>query len=242
MPFLVLLVWYQALVTGNPLHATYAVISGEEARLSIVLGDIIAGARFTLYRAAELATWISPILGGAYACCLFAKVRSRTIRFYDLLFPSFFLGFVFFPELGGNRYGPRYYFETFPLMVVTIASGVGPLVREWRPSRLRSLAFNGAAACVTYLLTALTAGLSAYHRQVESRHEPFRLVESRSLSDAIVIVRRGVNDGMISLDYPRNDPSLSAPVLYARPATTPEQRPRHRQIWQHAGQQQAGLG
>ena len=160
--------------------------------------------------------WVSPVLPVVYLFCLAFKLRARSLRFYDLIFPAFVLGFIFFPSLGGNRYGPRYYFEAFPLMLATVFS-VAPQIALWARRRWeRPLALHGAASTAVYLMVALPLALSAYHAQVEKREEPYRLATGAGLRNAVVIIETSSGGGLLAEDLARNEQARDAPVLYAR--------------------------
>lgn len=216
LPFLVLLLAYQYFVTGDPLRSTYALITDKDASLSIAPADLFYGMEATVYHLVELCVWASPVFPVIYLLCLILKLRARSLQFYDLIFPTFVLGFIFFPSLGGNRYGPRYYFEAFPLMLATVLS-VAPQVAAWaRRWWERPLALHAAASTALYLIVALPLALSAYHAQVERREEPYRLAASQRLRNAVVIVESTSGGGLLAEDLARNEQTLDAPVLYAR--------------------------
>ena len=234
LPFLGLLMVYQYLVTGSPIRTTYALIAASDTFISISPGSILRGAALTFDRLKELEIWASPLLPFAYLISLGFKFKYRSIAFYDLIFPCFIAGYVFFPDLGGNRYGPRYYYDAFPLMIVTIISAM-PHVLAWVGStRWHSLVANVVAATLIYLLTGLPFVSSSYHRQVEARQEPYRLALMNGLENAIVIIKSSSGKNLLAEDLTRNEPGLQASILYARAIADPEELRRifpHRSIW-----------
>lgn len=234
LPFLAWLMAYQYWITGNPLHNTYSLITVDDVFVSFKLDDILSGAQLTEYRFAELSIWASPLLLPAYVICLVSKIRNRSLAFYDFVFPCFVLGYVFFADLGGNRYGPRYYFDAYPLMLVTMASAA-PQVASWvGHTTRRALVLNAVAISGVYLLTALPFAVKDYHAQVVTREEPYRLAAARGLANAIVIVETPSGRGLLESDLARNEPDLHAAVLYARPeASIPDLRRMFpdRSIW-----------
>jgi hypothetical protein len=236
LPFLAWLMAYQYWITGNPLHNTYSLITTDDVFLSFKPHDILEGAQLTLYRFAELSVWGAPLLVPAYLVCLVSKVARRSLAFYDLIFPCFVVGYVFFADLGGNRYGPRYYFDAFPLMLVTIVSAV-PQVTSWVEGTTRRALVTGALAISgVYLLTALPFAVKDYHAQVVTREEPYRLAAAQGLANAIVILETPSGRGLLESDLARNEPDLHAPVLYARPEVPiPELRKSFpdRSIWMY---------
>jgi hypothetical protein len=63
-----------------------------------------------LYNIGDLVPWISPFLIAGYVVAFRRKIATRTLVFYDFVFPSTVIAYLFVHGLGGNRYGPRYYF------------------------------------------------------------------------------------------------------------------------------------
>jgi hypothetical protein len=209
---------YQDVVTGSPFLPTYYV-SVDNVLPAFDGASIRHALLVTSYRLLELEIWTCPLLPPIYLACLIGKARAGTLRFYDLLFPSFVAGFVLFGELGGNRYGPRYYFDVFPLMLVTIASGL-PQVNVWLRGRCgRAIGFNAIVICVLYLVGSLPFASAAFHQQVTARQAPYLMVRHQGVENAVVILRQF--DDMWLYDLVRNDADLRAPVLYARPGTSP---------------------
>jgi hypothetical protein len=242
LPFLACLLAYQYWVTGNPLRDTYSLITADpdDVSLSLKAHAVIYGAQLTLYRLAELSIWTSPLLLPAYLFCFLSKAKSRSLAFYDLIFPCFILGYVFFPDLGGNRYGPRYYFDAFPLMIVTIVSSRSQLASLAQGLNLRVLAMNAIAISAVYLLTSLPFAFKDYHAQVVMREEPYRLAAARRLENAIVVIESPSGRGLEGDDLARNEADLEAPVLYARSeASMSELRRRfpQRSIWRYEREQ-----
>jgi hypothetical protein len=236
LPFLAWLMAYQYWITGNPLHNTYSLITADDAHLSFEPDDVLEGAQLTVYRFAELSVWGSPLLLPAYVVCLVSKIRHRSFAFYDLIFPGFVLGYVFFADLGGNRYGPRYYFDAFPLMLATIVSAAPRVTSRVPGATRRALAMSALATSGVYLLTALPFAVKDYHAQVVTREEPYRLAAAHGLANAIVILETSSGRGLLQSDLARNEPDLHAPVLYARPEVPiPELRRRFpdRSIWMY---------
>ncbi len=220
LPFLGLLMTYQYLVTGNPLQSTYALIANKDSFLSFTSRAVAVGVNLTAYRFEELGIWTSPIVVPVYLFCILSKLKSRSIAFYDLVFPAFVAGYVFFPDLGGNRYGPRYYFDSFPLMLVTIVSAA-PHAAEWaRRLWNRPLAVCAMQVSVIYILVELPFAFATYHRQVESREEPYHFASAQRLDKAVVVVETSSGDGFLAEDLVRNDEALKARILYARAGVT----------------------
>ena len=239
LPLLACLMAYQYGVTGSPLRDTYSLITTDDVYLSVEPAHVAYGLELVPKRFAELTAWASPLLLPIYLFCLWSKAQARSIAFYDLIFPSFVVGFVFFADLGGNRYGPRYYFDAFPLMLVTILSAK-PLPALVAPQlNWRAFSCNAVAISAVYFLTALPFALKNYHAQVLLREEPYRLAAARHLEDAIVVIESSSGPGLQAEDLARNRADLQGPVLYARPRTSMSQLRSQfpeRSIWRYGGE------
>jgi hypothetical protein len=235
LPFLGFLMLYQDSVTGSPFKTSYSVINVKELSfLTLAPEDLILGTKITFFRLVELGLWVSPLLVTMYAAALIAKIRSRSLAFYDLIFPSFVIGFFFFPSLGGNRYGPRYYYEAFPLMLITMGTAL-PSLREWL-RRWRDRRYGVHAVLVTglYLVTAYPFIISDYHQQLLRRQEVYHLAEAMNLTQAIVLIKSRPDSGFQAKDLVRNGINLNQPILYARGMTPIEElraRFPDRTIW-----------
>jgi len=167
-------------------------------------------------RMAELALWTSPILLIAYSGCLLLKFKDRKLAYYDLIFPSFVLAYVTFAAEGGNRYDPRYYFDAYPLLTVTIVSALPSVTARLDRSIGRAMLPLASIACLLYLLGTWPLVLIGFRREVLSREEPFRLAAQAMLANAIVIQDTKSGLGLNKWDLVRNPPSMDAVVLYAR--------------------------
>jgi hypothetical protein len=121
--------------------------------------------------------------------------------------------------LGGYRYGPRYYFDAFPLMIVTIVSAIPAVKARLDRPMGRAILPIASIACLLYLLGTWPLVLTGFRREVWAREEPFRLVAQARLKNAIVIQDTATHPGLTPSDLVRNPPSMDAAVLYARSGT-----------------------
>jgi Dolichyl-phosphate-mannose-protein mannosyltransferase len=247
-PIIGLLAAYQYLITGSPFHSTYVVMSDAAdpsvPSLSLEPELVLIGVMLTPVRLAELALWTSPIVLMAYLGSLWLKFKERTLAFYDLIFPSFVIAYVFFVGSGGNRYGPRYYMEAFPLLVVTIVSAAPSVLARVNQPMYRMLIF-APIACLLYFLAAWPLVSTGFRREVFAREEPFRLAREATISDAVVILETASAPGLVTSDLVRNPPTMDAAVLYARPDTDRKavrQAFPTRSIWRYTRQDQTQAG
>jgi hypothetical protein len=221
-PFLAGLLWYNWRVTGNPLlmvnswgypllhlglHAVdeWGVPSPLRSRSAMII-----------VRAVELAEWSSTILVVAYVPALLWKWQRGRLRFHDFVFPIIVIAYFFYPG-AVNRYGPRYYFEAYPLLALTVATCAAAfLQRPWRDrwgEAAQALIFAHLVTCI------LSVAIFSYYMRwiIDQRSDVFDQVARAGLHDAVVILHSptGVIRPMEQLDLTWNGTDLSGDVLYA---------------------------
>ncbi|HET6466888.1 MAG TPA: hypothetical protein VFG43_00795 [Geminicoccaceae bacterium] len=213
LPFLLALLAYQDLVMGSPFVSTYAAdIESPQFRFRLTSGAVLQ----TFAQLEELVAWTSPLLVAAYAAALLVKLRARALAFYDLIPPLFVVAYFVQGWDGGNRYGPRYYFDVYPVLFVTIATA-GPLLRQRLAARVRTLGTHLVAASVLYAATVLPFPAALFHTIVQERQDPYRQAERAGLANAVVVVASsaGAVSDMQPYDLARNRPDLADSVLFA---------------------------
>lgn len=234
LPFLAALLAYQDVITGDPLRSSYTLVADRDIALSLQPQAVLRGLQLSAHQLAELGLWSTPLLPVALLVCLSAKWQSRSLAFHDLILPSFVLGYVFFADLGGNRYGPRYYFDAYPLLLVTLFS-TRPLQSGWTARLLTApVLVSTVLVSVLYMLVAIPLALGDYHEQVLQRSEVYRLSKQQGLQNAVVIVENSASPGLRAVDLARNDARLNGSVLYARPDASVSELQRafpRRSIW-----------
>ena len=225
LPFLVGLLAYNWAITGNPLlfvqHWGYPFI-----RLGIhprdELGNelnLLDTSLVTTQRLAELAIWTSPMLILLFLFAVYQKATSRTLRFYDFIFPMFVTGYLLFPQavLLDNRYGPRYYLEPYPILVLTIVSGLVPYLSAKLDRKASTVIGVGLAASIfSCLMTPIY--LIENRRVVDERMVPYDLVRDAKISHAVVVLRTGSGTiaPMEPMDLTRNGINVrDADVIFA---------------------------
>jgi hypothetical protein len=188
VPFVVGLLAYHWLLTGDPFKTGYWMTGSYATTMHFDPTTLKYGLLRTFYRFEELARWTSPFLLLAYAMALYWKLRSRTFRFYDAIFPLTVLLLVSYPSLGGVRWGPRYYFDAYPFMILTTAAGFAGLLRA-SGERMRLLAAAGIATAFVGMLS--TYPFFAYHaaRVIDDRQDLFRALQAAPLDgNAAVLI------------------------------------------------------
>lgn len=214
LPFLLLLIAYNAATMGHPLLLTRGGLEAEGRWFpSNVIGR---GAELLLSRLGRLVMWAPPVLIVAYLAFLREGMRDVRQRVVVLVFPCLVVGLIPFVDSGGNQYGPRYYYEGFPFLVMAAVGGLFSGSYVTKSPRQQALVYLFAVS----LLAAVP--LLAYHARVEhrvvlERTNLYRQVETQQVNNAVVIIqsRVGGERSMSPLDLTRNGPDIAGSVLYA---------------------------
>ena len=219
LPFLALYLGDNAAVTGNPLlpivewgspllqMGTHPI---DEFGIARGLSDAL---RLAVVHLLELTEWTSPLLVIAYPAALLAM--RRALSFSDFIFPATVVAYLFYPGFGGNEYGPRYYFEAFPLLVMTVALATANLLgrARWR-SWIRGLLLAHVLLC---LVSFVICGVF-FRRIVDERMDlQDQAGANGGPGKAVIVVRSGTGiiRHMAPLDLVRNGTDLSGDVVFA---------------------------
>jgi len=213
IPFAALLLWYQGSITGDPLKPVYWLAGRNVDHLYFDLPSIKLGLIQTVNRSAGLFLWASPVLPLLWVVAIVRKVRMRTLGAADFVFPIGVLIFAFYPLHAGNSYGPRYYFDFWPLLVFTVASAL----KDLDPVKRR---LGEALLALSILYGIMVWPLIAYdfHRITFERRDLYLQVEKAGLSNAAVCIRSGAGPTLeiIVSDLARNGVHANGEVLYVR--------------------------
>lgn len=237
LPFLIALLLYNDATLGSYLPFGHS--SGSLLKFGLFPVDA-HGHRFTPWdqlqlagnRIIMLAEWSSPLLVIGYFVAFAGLARRRALSFLDFIFPSFVIAFLLVPFSGGNQYGPRYYFEGFPFLVLTVVSALTPLLRdEARPRRANLIFSLGLAHMAICFAGVIIFGLF-FRQLVDQRMDVYARVHAAHLRNAVVVIRSPTAPirPMMPRDLIRNGIALAGrPVLYVR--DLPEQLTKLRRLY-----------
>ncbi len=218
LPVLAFLLFYDASLTGNPFLLPMLLFKQNQA-----WGTNFVQIRRLIEYLKSLFEWMPasfPILYFFYVFREFLPGRKSSSR--HLLMGSFFIlqiaGYFFYGQYAGNGYGPRYYYEVFPFLVLFIT---GSLFNENTGSQ------KSLPGKILFLLFLISLPLSApqwvAHFKTEravilERTDLYRSVERQGIKNAIIFIRYGIGTirPMWVFDLVRNDPGYQNSVLYAR--------------------------
>ena len=213
LPFAVALLWYQWRLTGSPLEPVYWIAGRRVDHLYFDAHNVGTGIYQTGKRWMQLACWWSPAMVAIWPIALWLKGQAKTLDAADFVFPLGVFTFMFYPLSAGNEFGPRYYYDFFPLMVYSVATSL-PLYT----GRVRRLVEVAAVLTIVFDL-ALWPPLAVTYRRISiERSDLFDQVAASNLRNAVVCIRSatGVRLTMPANDLPLNDVDGAGPVLYAQ--------------------------
>jgi hypothetical protein len=221
LPFLAALLLYNHTITGSsflgfssaqtPVRFGFHLV--DEGGAILTLRDQLRSAAFRIVLAAE---WTSPILMLSYGAAVVWLAICRRLRFVDLIFPIYVIGYLLVPFTGSNQYGPRYYFEAWPPFVLTVVSGLTPLLQLTR-LRWRAFAFSLLMAHLAIVLAAGVIFGIFMRKIIDERMDLYDQVAAEGLSNAVIVVHSGTSPTRLlgPRDLVRNGISLDREVIYA---------------------------
>lgn len=221
LPFLAALLLYNRAITGDALLPPTA--WGYPLLHLGLYGTTEWGAtsspllnlRMLLARLVDLSDWTSPVLLFGAPAAFAWLWRVGRLRFHDWVFPILVATFFFYPDIGGDQYGPRYYFEGYPLLLVSLVAAGLDVARRlddlWRRA-LIGIALAHVAICLAGL-----AVIGPLMRVVaDQRMDVHDLVARAGLRDAVVVLRdwTGGLRPMTPDGLTRNGIAADGPVIY----------------------------
>lgn len=156
--------------------------------------------------------WASPGLIVLYFVFLWRKMKSPAERFLrpeDYTFITLTVGYLFYYQIGGNQYGPRFLFEALPFLVLFVVSKVFQMREKWATALL--------LASILYAMVKLPFIAYREEKIVDQRQDLYDLVEEEKIRNAVVFVCSATSPirPMPADDLTRNDPRFVNNVLYA---------------------------
>lgn len=211
VPFALALLAYNKAITGNPLVLVQAWVWKNSEPIGAPSGQALGE---TVKRLARLYLWTSPAFFFGWPLAFLAVAWRKRLSFVDWLAPLTVLGFVSYGGDGGNQYGPRYYFEAWPLAFITVAKAIEPIFSgaqkraEWIAAAI--------AAHVSFQLGYLLPRAHREHQVVMERQEPYQLVAKAGLKNAVVLI---IDDAGKTRPMPARDLDRNGLVVGDEPVT-----------------------
>ncbi len=213
---IVFLFAYNRALSGSPFVVSKGGVA-EYDELWFAPGTWHRGAEFMLAHLWDLMVWTPPVLLVAYVVAL------RVTPFWSRLgavgagFATLVLGLYPYINRGGNQYGPRFYFDGWPLLVIAASAILFSAIRyETRSTVGRRMVYLFFVSLIAHVPIA-AYHLRTRHQDVIERLDVTRAVERAGLRDALVFVATPVGNErpMPVTDYIRNGLAYDVPVLYA---------------------------
>jgi len=221
LPFLAALLLYNHTITGSSFLGVSSDQRPSEFGFHLVNeeGDVLTlrdQLRIAAFRIVLAAEWTSPILVLGYGAAAVWLAVCRRLSFLDLIFPTYVIGYLFVPFTGTSQYGPRYYFEAWPLFVLTVVSGLMPLLQATR-QRWRAFA---SSLLMAHLAITLAAGVifGIFMRKIiDESMDLYDQAAAEGLSNAVIVVHSGTSPSRFysPRGLVRNGISIDGEVIYA---------------------------
>jgi hypothetical protein len=213
LPCIAFLFWYNYKITGNALVPVTIWAYDDEA-LGFVRGHtIIKGMEHIVRWTALLMYWSSPAMLILYIAALLKKVRThagRTSNPEDYFYLILMVGYFFYYQIGGNQYGPRFFFEAFPFLVLMVVNFAVQSRNKW------AMAFLLSGICFSVVKFPFIN--LREHRVIRERNDLYDIVNAQQISNAVIFVssHTGVIRPMPIGDLTRNDLHENGSVIYVQ--------------------------
>lgn len=184
-PFLAALLGYYGVVTGHPLTPVQDWYQQGGEPLGAPGESTLLE---TLRRMVRLYFWTSPVFALAWPLSFVVLAVRRRLAFTDWIMPLTVAGFVFYGGSGGNQYGPRYFFEAWPMGLLTVFRAAAPLLSAQPPGRWRAWAASAVLVHLAFQFAYLGPRLAREHDVIVERQDLYRDAREAGLANAVVIV------------------------------------------------------
>lgn len=225
-PFIAAALAYNHAVTGNALlpvtnwgYPDLKMGILHAVNESGVAMSLTERAQQALSRVYLLAEWTSPVFLILFGSSFVQLWRRRALVPADFVIIVFIVAYITFPGYGGVQYGPRYYFEAYPLMAISCAAALADWMRKDARERAARFAVALLALHVMIAVAAMPAFMRAFRALIDERMDLYDLVARQELHDAVVVVSAPTSrlDLLGPLDLVRNGIDVSGAVIYALP-------------------------
>src|SRR5712692_7480634 len=221
LPFVAVLLAYDRAITGSAflLPEIWGSPGTELGFLLIDRGMTFVTEIFlALWSIVDFGHWTSPIFLFGSLAALTLKIRKHQWIFLDLIFPINVVAYLLVEGIGGNRYGPRYYFIGYPFLVLTLVSILVPLLKD--TTRLRTVIFVSSLILghVTTCVFSIVSFADLYQNMVNERMDVYDQVRAQDIHNAVVVIRTvgGRYMRMTPMDLTRNGISIGdQDVIYS---------------------------
>ena len=221
VPCLSMLLLYNHAITGHALQNTmqwgYVKLPTDSIGNFISMAFVRNAVNQIIENSKDLISFSSFIILVLYVISLLVKASKRDLQFYDFFFIAFVLGYTLFSFSAGNRYGPRYYYDAFPFLILTVVSGAHHIISSTKSHIARHVTVHALIITVMLSLCSLPfVGLDTY-KVIDERRDVFRLIETQGIRNAVVVLSNGTGVlwPMSTDDLVRNGTAIGSAVIFA---------------------------
>lgn len=213
VPWVALLLAYNSALTGSPWELTTTPVTYSRWFAS---GWALRGADIWSTQLLRFAQWTPPFLIAVYV--VYLRVAAKEVRrgALDWMLVLMAATLYFYVERGGNQYGPRFYYEVFPFLVIFVTANLFREPRFGDASIRDRIAFGLIAASVAVMPIWFAVHAVIEHQVIAERTDPYKQVRDAGLTHALVLIggRVGTRRSMAAMDLTRNGIDFSGEVLY----------------------------
>ena len=212
LPWMALLMAYNTILSGSPWQLTMTPLTASRW---FAEGVMLRGADILATQILRYVLWTPPALVVAYLVYLWTArdTRRGAIQWLPLLMAGIL---YFYVERGGNQYGPRFHYETFPFLAIFVAANVFRAHAFAAHARRDQGLFAALAVSVALMPVVFVAHAAIERQVVRERMDPYRMAAAAGLQRALVLIggRVGTVRSMAAFDLTRNDLGHEGSVLY----------------------------
>lgn len=213
-PPLIFMLVYNHALSGNALVLSKGGVEQYD-ELWFAPGTWHRGGEYMLAHIGELLLWTPPALFFVYAATLRRSPLATRLAAVGAGFACVMLGLYPYINRGGNQYGPRFYFEAYPLLVIAASAWLFGTTRYEEMTRgARRLVYLFFVSLIVHVPIAASQ-MQEVHAKVVERTDVTRQVERAHLNHALVFITTLMGiDRLPETDFTRNGLTFDRPVLY----------------------------
>jgi hypothetical protein len=212
-PFVLLLAWYNTMLSGSPWHLTMRPLT---VSLWFARSFMMRGADMLATQVLRHLLWTPPALLIAYIGYLRVAPRETRRGLFEWMLVLVAACLYFYVERGGNQYGPRFHYEASLFMTVFVAANLFRAEPLSARRRIERVLFGLVAASVAVMPMVFAAHAVVERLVIRERMDPYTRAGATEPDRALVLIhgRVGTWRSMAAEDLTRNGIDYGGRVLY----------------------------
>jgi len=155
--------------------------------------------------------WTHALLLLLYPISLIYLWLKKSLHWCLMIPISLVLGHLFFPSDGVWQYGPRYYYEGYPFLIIAISGLACSLHKSAKVQKIQLIIVSIVLLIVVSRLIMLPKFIKAYSNLIMGRASVFQAIDEFGIKDAgIFLAEIGTTPHS---DMMRNNPDLSGSIF-----------------------------